>query len=174
MSDQQPSSQQPQPPPEMQKWFEEIRREDAQRAHANIEEFRRSVNEAAIKTGELALRTAILINGGAAIALLGFVGSLPKEHKAAFASTLIWFAAGVALGALGIGLAYFTNYLTAGVATSMIRSWDHPYIQESPKSRLYRIAKMVVHVAAVTVALASLVTFIVGMIEVRDAIAAIS
>src|ERR1700682_5357755 len=74
MSDQKPPSQQRQPPPEMQKWFEEIRREDAQRAHDNIEEFRRSVNEAAIKTGELALRTAILINGGAAIALLGFVG----------------------------------------------------------------------------------------------------
>jgi hypothetical protein len=174
MSDQQVPPEEPQLPAEALARLEEANREDAHRAHDKLEEFHKYVNEAAIKGGEITLRTAILINGGAAIALLGFVGSLPKEHKAAFASTLLWFAGGVAAAALGIGLSYFTHYFMAGVAAHYERAWTHPWVRPTAASRRYRILNIIFHVAAVVAATLSWVTFIVGMIEVRNAIAAIS
>jgi hypothetical protein len=100
---------------EYQKWLHELKREDAQRAHDRIDEFGKAINIAAIENANLALRYVLLINGGAAVAVLGFIGALvgrvalsgvilPKIADAA--SSLTWFGAGVAAAALAMGFAY--------------------------------------------------------------------
>jgi hypothetical protein len=54
---------------------DEVRRE-AEREHDRLQRFEDSTNEATINTANLALRTAMLVNGGAAVTVLAFIGGL--------------------------------------------------------------------------------------------------
>jgi hypothetical protein len=67
-------------------------------------------------------------------------------------------------------LGAFTNYFMAGITSSMNRHWEHPYLVDGPKTKMYRRLNLGFHIAAVVVALASLCVFIAGMLEVRDAL----
>ena len=131
---------------------------------------------ALITTSSLALRMAMLINGGAAIAMLAFIGGLVSKDKIAvgqldkIANSLTWFALGVAFAVAGIALAYFTHYCMAGTASSQTKKWEPPYMEPGPKTPLWRRLNIAFHVAAVVAGLASLSFFVVGMFSVRAAI----
>jgi hypothetical protein len=56
------------------KWEYELEREDAYRAHNATEEFYSKLNESAIKSSEVTLGACLLINGGAAVSVLAFIG----------------------------------------------------------------------------------------------------
>ena len=161
----------PQEAIENQKWVFDRNREFAQREHDKLDSFHTYTNEAAIKSSELALRMALIINGGAAVSLLTFIGSLPKEQKRLLADTLVWFASGVALAVAAIGLAYFTHFFMAGIASSRVKTWQHPFIVDGPTTKRNRRINLGFHIAAVVVGLASLVVFVMGMMQVRDALA---
>jgi hypothetical protein len=165
------SPQQPPPgPPDIEtaKWFEEIKRQDAHRAHDKADEFRTYVDQ---ETGELTLRMALLINGGAAVSLLTFVGSLPVGRKHAVADSLVWFAIGVVLAVLGIGFAYFTNFSRSELAFRR-RGFGSTLIWSPvPATPRYRALKIAFHVLAVLACLGSLAVFICGMLSVRNAFA---
>jgi hypothetical protein len=64
-----------------ERWLLEMRREDATRAHDAESTFFREVNKSAIDGANLTLRTALLINGGACIAVLGFLGALLSKQQ---------------------------------------------------------------------------------------------
>lgn len=62
-----------------------------------------------------ALKTIILVNGGAAVAVLAFIGNIwTKLQGINVAEALItseaWFAGGVLLGAVATGTSYFAQY----------------------------------------------------------------
>jgi heme/copper-type cytochrome/quinol oxidase subunit 1 len=124
----------------------------------------------------LALRTLIVINGGAAIAILTFLGGVASKDKIDFtkvgavADTIRYFAIGVALGLVGMALSYFTNYFVAGVEGAKRRIWEHPYLEETPRSKRMHRLNVVFHVAAFVAALASLILFVVGMFAASDKI----
>jgi hypothetical protein len=88
---------------ERQRWT----REDALRVHDRAKDFEDKTNEATIAAGQVALRTAVLINGGAAIAVLAFIGGVvdpvgvPKAGK--MAGTLIFSRSVSLLAALPWG-----------------------------------------------------------------------
>jgi hypothetical protein len=160
-----------QPPSwDYQKWAHELRRSEPERAHDKLDEFHRYTNEASINGANLALRMALLINGGAAIALLSFDGHLPTDQMKAVANTLLWFAWGVLASVAGIALAYFTNYCMAGVAASKNKSYDPPYVMEGPGTWKWVYANRAFHVLAVASGVSSLILFIVGMFAVRAAL----
>ena len=74
---------------------------------------------AAINAGKDALNALVLINGGAVIALLGFLGavvsqSFPKELGLGLTLPLLYFGSGVLLGALGFGFRYFSQACYSG------------------------------------------------------------
>jgi hypothetical protein len=169
-----PSNQQP--PFDYQKWLHEIRRQDAQRAHDKIDDFHRYVNEATIKSGDSALRAALLINGGAAVSVLAFIGGLVAQGKIKVeqlndvAGSLTWFAIGTACAVLAMAASYFTNYFMAGMASSKARKWEHPYLEDTPKTKWMQSLNRVFHVLAVIAGIGSLVIFVVGMLDVREAI----
>jgi hypothetical protein len=94
---------------EQQKCLHEAMRQYAHRAHDRMLDFSHKANGAAIAGGNLALKMLVVINGGAAVSLLTFIGSLPAIQQNATAGALIWFALGVASGALGFTFAYFTT-----------------------------------------------------------------
>ncbi len=169
-----------QPPFEHQKWVYEQNRQDAHRAHDASTEFWHRVNDAALENANLALRTAVLINGGAAIAILTFVGGMAAKDKVgvaqvtAMAGSILWFAFGVAFAALAMLFAYFTNYSVVAVENSKIKIWEHPYIQPGPRTKwLFRLSKSI-HFLAVLFGFTSLVLFVVGMFAVWNSLVSLA
>lgn len=71
---------------------------------------------ALINLSQNAFKTVILINGGAAVALLAFLGNiwakgLQIEVVSWLAKSISLFSIGVLVGALGSGMIYICNYL---------------------------------------------------------------
>jgi hypothetical protein len=161
---------------EERKYGHDLVREDAHRAHDQNTEFHTYVNKGTTETANLTLRTLIVINGGAAIAVLTFLGGVASKDKIDFikvgavANTLRWFAFGVALAVLGMALSYLTNYAIASIASSMIKTWQHPYVIDGSKTKKWRRLNKVFHISAIAVAIGALALFLVGMFAASDAI----
>ncbi|MBI1811646.1 MAG: hypothetical protein HY035_11570 [Nitrospirae bacterium] len=92
---------------ELQIWVKQNEAVQAQ----NIEMFR-----SVILTGQNALKTAFLMNGGATVALLAFLGKLSDQHQdkiAIFASTMVIFVAGVLASTIASGATYLCQWFYA-------------------------------------------------------------
>ncbi len=67
-----------------------------------------------ILTGQSAIKSGILINGGAAVALLAFIGKIWTESQtqittSLLSTALVYFSVGVLLGALTSGFTYLSQ-----------------------------------------------------------------
>lgn len=92
---------------ELQVWVKENEAIQTQ----NVEMFR-----AVILAGQNALRTAFLMNGGATVALLAFLGKLSDQHQekiAVFSSALVIFVAGVLAITVASGATYLSQWFYA-------------------------------------------------------------
>jgi hypothetical protein len=162
--------------PDPQKAFE-LNQRAAERAHDDELAFFRVTNEATIKSGENAIRAAILINGGACVAIMAFVGALAAQGRIGsaqlndVASCLVDFAAGVACGGGAAGAAYLTNYCIAGLSYSRGRHWEHPYIRPGPSSRRWLNTGRLFQVVAFALALGALAAFLFGVIQLKRSVA---
>ena len=166
----------PPPPFEYTKWAHELKREDVQRASdLHVSRVDKS-NEAAIKAADAALRAGLLINGGAAVSVLAFIGSLATKELIAVpqlsrvAASLENFALGVAVAVVGLWLSYLTHFFEAGYYASMKWDPDTSSMGPGPKTSGYLWARICVHVLAVIAFLACIACFVYGMFSVRDAI----
>jgi hypothetical protein len=150
--------------------------EEARRAHDRIAKFQDNTNEATIKAGDGTLRTFVIINGGAAVSVLAFIGGLVSQDRIKISdlkdisSSLMFFAFGVAAAGAAMGLSYFTNYVNTMHAASQMRTWQHPYVVDGAHSVKFHWWKTGLHILAVAAAIASLVLFICGMVDVRNSI----
>jgi hypothetical protein len=92
--------------------------EQARRAHDSLDEFSLSTNDSTIKSADAVLRNCLLINGGAAVAILAFVGAViskgAESHKIIgdIAGGLTYFAWGVIASVVALGLSYIVHFLT--------------------------------------------------------------
>lgn len=127
-------------------------------------------NEQAVANANATLRSLLLINGGAAVALLAFIGSLISANAVQLAPSidlltapLMWFAWGVAASVLGMAFAYLTNYSIAGHAFAL-------YGQEAASARRWLRSALTFQVLAVLVAIASLACFVLGILAIRTAV----
>ncbi len=158
------------------RWIYELQKDDARREHDKNRDFHTDVNKNAVDASNLTLRTLVVINGGAAIAVLTFLGGVAAKDKVDFAHvgrvahTIIWFAFGVALAVTSLALAYCTHYATAATSSSYAMNWEHPYLSDGPKTRRWRWIKRGIHLASATTALASMVLFLIGMFTASTAI----
>jgi hypothetical protein len=153
-----------QPDFERQRWEYELNRDYAQRYHDQSREFFYRTNTAAIEGANLALKMAVLINGGAAISLLTFIGN--EKNRAAFAQiayALTCFASGVVLAGVGFLLAYYTNLLTAACEGSKELIWERPYIKPGPLTETYQNRKTLCHWGAAIAGIGSLIVFVIGV-----------
>ncbi|WP_334151570.1 hypothetical protein [Hyphomicrobium sp.] len=159
---------------EARKWAFERNQRQAERAHDKLDDFCTEVNAATVQSGQLALRMAMLINGGAAVAVLAFLGALSSsvgmEQVSRLASTIEWFAWGVGVAVAGMGAAYFTNYCHTSLANSLVRTWEHPFTVPTRSSKIWDWTGNVFHVLAIAAGVGSLILFIMGMCEVREGI----
>jgi hypothetical protein len=152
------------------------RREDALREHDRSRRVSEAINEAVIKAGEVAIRTVMLVNGGAAVSVLAFIGALVRQDEvtvkqiAGVSSGLLWFAGGVAAAVLALALSYFTNFCYVGQERSKIFNFDHPYVVDGANTRRWHYWGLVFHYGAIIWGLLSLVAFLVGIFAVYGAI----
>jgi ABC-type uncharacterized transport system permease subunit len=77
---------------------------------------------------------------------------------------------GVATALVAMALAYFTNYFMASYESAKTRTWEHPYIEETARSKRMRRANISFHTAAFLAAFASLFLFVIGMFSASDRI----
>lgn len=113
-------------------------------------EARLEMTRAVISFGQGAIRSLILINGGAAVAIMTFLGNFGGESNQSadlFAKSLLLFALGVAAAALVGGFAYVTQFL-----------------YESSSGRLSKVG-IGFHWAAVLLAILSITLFVVGLLK---------
>jgi hypothetical protein len=155
-----------------------------------------SAEQAAINAGLAAVRALFLLNGGACIALLGFLSSTyagakrtPGEVLAAKAGALFgtvtsidaetaliaqitgsltMFAWGAGFAVLTSGLAYFVNYTTAISFGAMERNWKHPFVHNTARSlKLDKIAGVLTLFSFLSGAV-SFAFFILGVLKVQN------
>jgi hypothetical protein len=174
VSDQQMPPNKPSPF-DYQKWLHEMARQDAYRAHDKISELGDSINKSAMDSAQTALRTSVLINGGAAVSVLAFIGGLVGHglkisELGDVAGTLVWFAGGAAAATLGLLLSYLTNFCYASALQTAQRKFEHPYIDDTSASRSWRCFGIAFHILALLVGLASLIAFVWGVVAIRNAI----
>jgi hypothetical protein len=166
----------PPPPFEVQKWTHEMKRDDVQRAFDLLNSRFDKINEAAIKAADSALRAGLLINGGAAVSVLAFIGSLATKDLIAVsqlsrvAGSLEIFAFGVAAAVVGMGLSYLTHLFETGCLGSLrwIPNTASTEAGLRTKQRLW--LRHSAHVLAVIAFFVCIGCFIYGMLSMRDAI----
>jgi hypothetical protein len=166
-----------QPDPDYVRWKFEQDRRLAERHHDKETDFASRSNQAAVENANIALRTLVLINGGAAVAVLAFLGGIVQTNTAELLDDLddltlpvVWFAWGVALAALGICLAYLTNYCITSSIWNRKHNYERPYVVETPKSQCWSRWAIFIQVLAMIVALGSLGCFLTGMYAVQAAL----
>ena len=161
---------------ERRKWLVDLNRDSAKREHDRWHELFDQANESAIKTSETALKAALIVNGGATVSILAFVGGLVGNRLVrvsdlqAVSESLSAFAAGVAVAVLAHGFAYVTHFLHAAWIDSFKLEWDIPYVRRGPTTAACELRKAAVHFLGVVSYLGSFVAFCVGVSRIKDAI----
>jgi len=146
----------------------------AQRAHESLTEFTRQNFEAAFRSGQIALRTLVLVNGGAAVAVLFFLGTIATKvtvpQMSVVAHSLIWFAAGITCGLIALTSAYLTNLYDANVGASVSQTWEYPYSMPGRYTHYFVQVSRFAHIVALVAGAASVALFILGVLDVRSAV----
>lgn len=129
--------------------------------HAHTLEFERNSKmemfKSVITTGQSALRAAMLLNGGAAVAMLAFVGKLVEHSSSsssAVATAVFLFAIGALLGAMATGSTYLSQ---------MSYAFDG-------ESRVATVSARLLHVVTVFLVASSLIVFAYGAWSVAQSV----
>jgi hypothetical protein len=69
-----------------------------------------------------------------------------------------------------MALSYLTNFAMAGIAAAREASFEAPFLRETKTSQTWGRFNKCFHVLAISVAVGSLVLFLVGMFAASDAI----
>lgn len=156
------------------------------------------MENAAVEAGNNALKALLLLNGGACIALLGFLSStfsdmvdsntalqssvttawnllLGFENSSEreklvtdIVAALSYFAWGAGFSVFGASVAYLTNSCYARGLYAMKRQWEWPFIVETKQSTREWWFGAVLNWVAVGAGVGALLCFSVGVLKVQD------
>ena len=128
--------------------------------------------EATINNGNLFLRALLIIHGGASIAIFTLIGSLASSDApiiliiiSTLSKSLVWFAWGVVLTAISMGLMYIATGLYASASVERKHEFDYPYIRETEKSEEIKNKGYRLHGYAALAATVSVILLIVGIVR---------
>lgn len=159
---------------------ERIIREHAQIAHENNRKDILERQRHAIESAHVAIRAMLLINGGASVALLAFVGAVLSSKNSMdidvtqLVAPIQQFALGVGLAGVTAALAYLVNLLDSDIVGSVKYAWEHPYLLELGRAKWLRAIRAALHWLALGTAIATLVFFFRGVFSVSAAILSMS
>ncbi|WP_156629556.1 hypothetical protein [Methylobacterium sp. Leaf85] len=129
--------------------------EMAQREHERADRGRIAMFPTVTGFAVEALKAPALVNGGAAAAMLAFVGTGRQPVTADTIFGLKLFAVGLVLAAIATAPTYFAQYFYLAQMQSTEHGWDHPFVVETGASRkAWRLA-VAFHAFAVVLVLAA-------------------
>jgi hypothetical protein len=113
---------------------------EAERAHDLVNDLGKRMTEAACRDAQEAIKVALLINGGAAVAILAFISTMGRNGFSlpdlrAVSNSLFYFAGGIVSAGITAAFAYLANGLYAGNFFEQEKYWVHPYVKENPRSK---------------------------------------
>jgi hypothetical protein len=152
--------------------------ERAIKAHDNNRADIEKAQRFAVESANVAIRAFLLINGGATVALLAFVGAIwtaeaDGELMSALVPSLQFFAFGVGFAGVAAALAYLVNMLDANITCSVEYSWDYPHVRATPHAKWLRRVRYFFHISALILAVATLAAFFGGVLSFSNAIQSI-
>lgn len=148
----------------------------ALRSHDRVDALQDLYNEHADRHAHAVIRILLTLNGGAAIALLAFAGGLASRATASFekissiTAQLGWFVSGVLVTCAAAFFAYLVAYMRAGQVIFLARSFEHPFVIPTTKSRRFFIASNILQGLGVLCAIVGIAFFAYGMFHVRKVI----
>lgn len=112
---------------------------------------------------QIALKTVILINGGASISLLAFIGNIwtkgiNKSAVESLTNSIAFFAFGVLIAAVATAFGYFTQFCYSTSQYSKNKKWQ--------------IAGYVIHILALVLVIGAYCFFALGIYYAYDAFVA--
>ncbi len=155
--------------PEFTAW--KLNHESAKESHAAHRNDSALLFQAGLSFGLEAMKTAILVNGGAVVAMMAFIGATYNAEpvdvdrvRSALLLPAFIFAIGSVAAGMASGFAYFAQYLYQQVVESQEMHWERPYIRETVKSaRPMRWGKFW-HILCVVMVLVSYGLLIAGLV----------
>jgi len=141
----------------------------AERAHDHVKARELTLMDAATRDATEAIRVALAINGGAAVAVLTFTGAVTYKGGLALGdlklllTSLGLFGIGVGCAGVTAALAYFANSLYSASHGATDFTWTHPYVRANAKSDAYWRWARRTNWAAVVFAALALILFIAGL-----------
>lgn len=130
-------------------------------------------NANAVKFAHEILRTLVVVNGGATIAMLSFIGGavgdghLTGDGPTTLARPLMCFGWGIVITLAAMVGAYFTEGLTT------LHAQEVEYAPDSPDAKTVALIsklgrrKVIVHVIAISLTTASVGAFLTGMYQLE-------
>jgi hypothetical protein len=137
----------------------------AEKAHENQIEFARAANLAAVSTGTETVKAILLINGGACVAVLAFIGSLVSRGQGVtdLAGSLVWFAAGAVFAVMSAAFGYLTNLSYFSESNARTRHFDEPYVRDTNASRRHHVAGCITRWVTIGCSIAGILAFVGGV-----------
>ena len=146
---------------------------EAIREHDRLDASQTELNAAAISGAALAIRSLILINGAGCVALLAFFSSLNSDGFGSLLGRVpdaLWsLGLGVAFAAFSGMAAYITNYSSVAAIANLLKTWKHPYSEDTKGSARWKLSAAVFLILGLASAVASLACFINGIAIMGDA-----
>ncbi len=145
----------------------------AERAHDRETKLEDMFNENADRHAQAVIRIILVLNGGAAIALLAFVGALASRSTilllevGGISRHISRFIFGVIASSVAAMLAYATNFAYTASARFRVNNWEWPYVAETHRSRLLLYTGWAIHLLGILCAMAGLGFFIYGAHKIQ-------
>lgn len=153
---------------EFQEW--KLNHEHALAVHAHYRSTNSQMLEAGLSFALEAIRTAVLVNGGAVVAMAAFIGATynaPANEVEPVRLALLFpaflFAIGVMMAGLASGCAYFTQLMYHAAAEEQSIHWQQPFVRETETSKAKTHWGIVWHVLGVVFVVGSYALLSVGL-----------
>lgn len=140
-------------------------RKIAEKTHANQIEFAKGANLAAVSTGTETVKAILLINGGACVAVLAFIGSIASKVQVVtdLAGSLVWFAIGAVAAVISAAFGYLTNLSLSSETNTKTHHFDAPFVRETEASRWHHVAGCVTRWVSICCAIVGILAFAGGV-----------
>lgn len=159
---------------------EKLNREDAILEHDRHYQRTSKMAERAVQAGQVTVRTAVIVNGGAAISILAFIGGLVGQGRLSIqnistvADSLLWFAAGIVCGVGSLGSSYLAQYSDKWGLELKQTAWQAPYVRDTRGSIWWVRSALLMRITGIVTGVLSLAFFVAGMLNVHQAITSLS
>ncbi|MCO6382433.1 hypothetical protein [Oceanicola sp. 502str15] len=156
--------------------LQELNRQHALRAFDQNRRAAESARNAAIDSANIVIRSLILVNGGAVIALLTFAGTIengptgPAIELGQLANSIRYFAFGVGSAVIVAACAYLVNMWDEEIISSVEHVWEHPYVRAKSIAKVFTYVRVVVHHFAIALSVTSILLFFLGIFSVTNTI----